>query len=68
MSIPPRLPSRGASDHGEPGKGVEGDNSKGVNRETSIKGGRQRRGKVTDTYLEEHLYEWLYSDRAIERA
>ncbi|MBK9620565.1 MAG: hypothetical protein IPO31_15450 [Candidatus Obscuribacter sp.] len=63
----PMQPKRGVSDHGEPSKGVDGDSGIVPNRETSIKGDRQRRGKVTETTPEEHLYEWLYSDRAIER-
>lgn len=63
----PRQQTRGARDHSEPSKGSGGASDNAPNRETSIRGDRQRRGRDTSTTPEEHLYEWLYSDRAIER-
>lgn len=63
----PMQPKRGERDHSLSSTGVEGDNSKTPNRETSVRGDKGRRGKGTEATPEEHLREWLYSERAIER-
>jgi len=62
----PLRPNRGPHDQGET-RNRRSEEPLDGGQDTSIKGDRGRRGKPTESTPEETLYEWLYSQRAIER-